>query len=183
MRCIHVVTPWIWWWAAEIFMGILAKYEFNCNICNEKEIEDIYLFLRWIPNEPRCAIFQPPHNKTNTMESAPSEDSDQPGHPPSLIRVFVVRIKKAWVLSYSLSAQRRLWSDWADAQAVLSHRWAHMPFCWFYHEVAQIYFIECVENISFFTSAYWWYFQYMRRNIFGIYRNFSFLFILYLSGQ
>ena len=51
--------------------------------------------------------------------SAPSEDSDQPGHPPSLTRVFAVRMKKAWVLSYPLSAQRRLWSDWA------SLRWAH----------------------------------------------------------
>ena len=40
-------------------------------------------------------------------ECAPSEDSDQPGHPPSLIRVFAVRMKKAWVLSYSLRAQRR----------------------------------------------------------------------------
>ena len=36
---------------------------------------------------------------------APSEDSDQPGHPPSLIRVFAFRIKKALVLSYPLSAQ------------------------------------------------------------------------------
>ena len=36
-------------------------------------------------------------------ECAPSEDSDQPGHPPSLIRVFAVRMKKAWVLSYPLS--------------------------------------------------------------------------------
>ena len=26
--------------------------------------------------------------------------------------VFAVRMKKAWVLSYPLSAQRRLWSDW-----------------------------------------------------------------------
>ena len=34
---------------------------------------------------------------------APSEDSDQPGHPPSLIRGFAVRMKKAWVLSYPLS--------------------------------------------------------------------------------
>ena len=41
-------------------------------------------------------------------ECAPSKDSDQPGHPPSLIRVFAVRMKKAWVLSYPLSAQRRL---------------------------------------------------------------------------
>ena len=45
-------------------------------------------------------------------DCAPSEDSDQPGHPPSLIRVFAVRMKKSWVLSYPLSAQRRLWSNW-----------------------------------------------------------------------
>ena len=61
-------------------------------------------------------------------ESAPSEDSDQPGHPSSLIRVFAVRMKKAWVLSYKLSAQRRLWSDWAVAQADLSLRWAQTHF-------------------------------------------------------
>ena len=61
---------------------------------------------------------------------APREDSDQPGHPPSLIRVFAVRMKKAW-LSYPLSAQRRLWSDWADAQADLSLRWAHTHFVGF----------------------------------------------------
>ena len=62
---------------------------------------------------------------------APSEDSDQPGHPPSLIRVFAVRMKKAWVLSYPLSAQRRLWSDWPDAQSDLSLRWAHTHFVGF----------------------------------------------------
>ena len=56
---------------------------------------------------------------------APSEDSDQPGHPPSLIRVFALRMKKAQVLSYPMSAQQRFWSDWADAQADLSLRWAH----------------------------------------------------------
>ena len=38
-------------------------------------------------------------------DCAPSEDSDQPGHPPSLIRVFAVRMKKVWVLSYPLSAR------------------------------------------------------------------------------
>ena len=64
-------------------------------------------------------------------ECAPSEDSDQPGHPPSLIRVFAVRMKKAWVLSYPLSAQQRRWSDWADAQADLSLRWAHTHFVGF----------------------------------------------------
>ena len=45
--------------------------------------------------------------------------------------VFAVRMKKARVLSYPLSAQWRLWSDWADAQADLSLRWAHSHFVGF----------------------------------------------------
>ena len=81
---------------------------------------------------------EPPHDKTNKMACAPSEDSDHPGHPPRLIRVFAVRMKKAWVLSYPLSAQRRHWSDWVDAQADLSLRWAHIPFCWFCHAAARL---------------------------------------------
>ena len=55
-----------------------------------------------------CKTIEPPHDKTNKMACAPSEDSDQPRHPPSLIRVFAVRMKKAWVLSYPLNTQRRL---------------------------------------------------------------------------
>ena len=80
---------------------------------------------------------EPRHGKTNKMICAPSEDSDQPGHPPSLIRVCAVRLKQNWILSYPLSAQRRLWSDWADAQADLSLRWAQRSFCWVSHEAAQ----------------------------------------------
>ena len=30
----------------------------------------------------------------------------------------------------------------ADAQADLSLRWAHMSFCWFYHEAAHVYFVK-----------------------------------------
>ena len=48
-----------------------------------------------------------------------------------LIWVFAVHMKKPWVLSYPLSAQRRLWSNWADAQADLSLRWAHTHFVGF----------------------------------------------------
>ena len=51
---------------------------------------------------------QPQHDKTNKRTCAPSEDSDQPGHPPSLIRVFAVRMKKPWVLRNPLSAEQRL---------------------------------------------------------------------------
>ena len=57
-------------------------------------------------------------------DCAPSEDSDQPGPPPSLIRVFADCMKKAWVLSYPLSRQQRLWPHWVDAQSDLSIRWA-----------------------------------------------------------
>ena len=73
----------------------------------------------------------PPSDKTNETACASSEDSDQPGHPPSLIRVFSVCVKKAWVLSYSLSTQWRLWSDWADVQTDLSLCWAHSHFIGF----------------------------------------------------
>ena len=65
------------------------------------------------------------------MACAPSKDSHQPGHPPGLTRVFNVCMKKAWVLSYPLSRQRRLWLDWADAPADLHLRWAQSHFVGF----------------------------------------------------
>ena len=68
-----------------------------------------------------------PTNDNRTNDCAPSED----WHPPSLIRVFPVHMKKDWVLSYPLSAPRRLLSDWTDAQADLSLRWAHRHFVGF----------------------------------------------------
>ena len=43
-----------------------------------------------------------------TISCAPSEGSDQPGCPPSLIRGFAVCMKKHWVISYPLSTPRRL---------------------------------------------------------------------------
>ena len=52
-------------------------------------------------------------------------------HKPSLIRVFAVRTMDSWGPNVSSCGQRRLWSDWADAQADLSLRWAHRSFCWF----------------------------------------------------
>ena len=80
-------------------------------------------------------LIEPPHDKTIKMTFAPSKDSDQPGRPPSLIGVFAVHTKNAWVLGYPMSAQQRLWSDWADARlwsdwadakADLSLRWAQV---------------------------------------------------------
>ena len=67
---------------------------------------------------------------------APSNDSDQPGHPPSLIKVFAVRMKKAWVLSYPLSAKRRLFRlGWCPGWSKPSLG-AH-SFCWFCQAASQ----------------------------------------------
>ena len=47
----------------------------------------------------KLTLYEPPHDKTNKMVCTPSEDPDQPGHLPSLISVFTVRIRKAGSLA------------------------------------------------------------------------------------
>ena len=98
----------------------------------------IYLFFIFLQSSPGTHgkagiyfIIWAASWQNQLSDCAPSEDSDQPRNPPSLIRVFAVRMKNAWVLSFPLSAQRRLWSDWADAQADLSLRWTHTHFVGF----------------------------------------------------
>ena len=51
--------------------------------------------------------------------------SDQPGHRPSLIRVFAVRMKKHWALNYLLNAQWRLFRLGACPGWSESLPWAH----------------------------------------------------------
>ena len=75
-------------------------------------------------------IFEPWHDKTNKMAVRLAKTQIRLGIRP-VWSVFTVRMKKFWVLSYPLNAQRRLWSDWADAQADLSLRWAHTHFVGF----------------------------------------------------
>ena len=83
--------------------------------------------------------FEPANDKTK-MASAPSEDSDQPGHPPSLIRVLAMRSMGSLGHKLFSCGQRRLRSDWASAQSDLSLRWAHIPFCWFCRVLAHLLF-------------------------------------------
>ena len=56
----------------------------------------------------KCHTFEPHRDKINKMVCVPSEDSDQPGHPPSLVRVFTVRLIDSQVSQLSSSGQRRL---------------------------------------------------------------------------
>ena len=106
----------------------------RCYIQNFKTLSSFWGGTGWfesnnlVANLPRQVLswlgtFEPPHDKTNKMACVPNEDSDQPGHPPSLISVFAVCMKKHWILSYPLSAQQRLRSDRVDAQADLSRCW------------------------------------------------------------
>ena len=53
-------------------------------------------------------IVEPQHDKTNKMTCASSEDSDQPGCPPRLIRVFAVRSMGSQGPNVSSCGQRRL---------------------------------------------------------------------------
>ena len=155
--------------------------------CNDK-IQNTEAGRRWLFKNYRTLTsqFSWPHRfawlgsikmsrlmtKPTKRNAAPSEDSDQPGHPPILIRVFTVRMKKAWVLIYPLSAQRRLWSDWVDAQVDLSLRWAHSHFVdfvvsrlkWysrllFFHSSAQTVLdvrIVLMEQINWITTFFFY---------------------------
>ena len=80
------------------------------------------------------------------MTYALSEDSDQPGHPPSLFRVFAVGSKGT---NISSCGQRRLLSDWADDQADLNLRWAHRSFCLFV-----MLWLKWVLDLSFFNNIW-----------------------------
>ena len=46
---------------------------------------------------------------------------------------------------------KTLISDWADAKADLSLRWAHTPLCWFCHEAAQkkVSSLTCCQTLIF----------------------------------
>ena len=58
--------------------------------------------------DSRKKHFEPSHDKTNKMNFVPSEDSVQPGHPPSLIRVFAVRSVGSLGPNFASGGQRRL---------------------------------------------------------------------------
>ena len=52
-------------------------------------------------------VSEPRHDKTNKKACAPSKGSDQPRHPPSLIRVFAVRLKGSSVPTPPSCRQRK----------------------------------------------------------------------------
>ena len=83
-------------------------------------------------------ISEPPHDKTNKMTCAHSEDSDQPGHPPSLISL---RCSHEEALGPKLSIYKVHSKD-SDQNGQMPKLiwvcWAHMSFCLFCHAVAHM---------------------------------------------
>ena len=65
---------------------VLRKLFFFVLILTPEDSEDLVFCMR----TKRSKLFEPRHDKKKQNGCAPSEDSDQPGHPPSLIRVFAV---------------------------------------------------------------------------------------------
>ena len=104
-----------------------------------------YWFWRWwrgIGGSEIPTWSELPHDKTNKVACVPGKDSDQPGHPPTLIRVFAVRMKRALVLSYPLRAQRKLirlggCPGWSESSL------GAQSFCWFCHEAAHLFLWVC----------------------------------------
>ena len=50
-------------------------------------------------------------------------------------------------------AHSKAWSDWADAQADLSLRWAHTLFCWFHHAAHYPKFTVVLSNSNKIKSS------------------------------
>ena len=65
----HMGQEYPFLWLSEIFLSRPACLILGQTCC---------------PNCPSL-LYEPPHDKTNQMACAPSEDLDHPGHPPSLI--------------------------------------------------------------------------------------------------
>ena len=68
-------------------------------------------------NSESTAIWAASWQKTTKWQVCPAKTQISLGTRP-VWSVFAVRMMKPWVLSYPLSAQRRLWSDWAHSHFV-----------------------------------------------------------------
>ena len=154
----HVITSW-WWdgWVLEgrerfrylvtFIMYVIICFLFLFNGATGRLNLMLVLHISFI----WAASWQNQQNGMCTQRS-----SDQPGHPPtgSLIRVFAVRMKKAWVLSYPLSAQRRLFrlggcQGWSESSLGAKSVY------WFCHEAAHLFlwFLPWLRDVSFWVLS------------------------------
>ena len=97
----------------------------------------------WYKNEP-------PHDKTNKLSMRPAKAQIIMG---ICLRVFSARSVGSLGLKVSSCEHRRLWSDWADAQADLSLRWAHTQFVGFV--MSRLRYVSITALGLFIICSYW----------------------------
>ena len=95
--------------AAEISAQVMVRRQITSSICRISPVVGTGL-----PVESTLVVsatYEPQHYKKKM--TCAQRRSNQPGHPPSLIRVFAVRTVGNWGPNVSSCGQRRLWLDWA----------------------------------------------------------------------
>ena len=75
-------------------------------LCSMRNVKNVMKCKCAAYVDSRKKHFEPAHDKTNKMTFVPSEDSDQPGHLPSLIRVFAVRSMGSLGPNFASDGQR-----------------------------------------------------------------------------
>ena len=70
---------------------ILSAWLYDFILDSMRNVKNVMKCICAAYVDSRKKHFEPPHDKINKMTFMPSEDSDQPGHPPMLIRIFAVR--------------------------------------------------------------------------------------------
>ena len=108
---------------------------------DKRQAHNVFISVPHLP-EISGAISESPHDKPNKLTCVPSEDSDQPGHPPSLIRLccpYEERLGPYLHIKRSAKTLLRLdwlWPGWFESSLV------HISFCWFCHEMAHLVFYK-----------------------------------------
>ena len=107
-----------------------------------------YLLRPAYPNEP-------PHDKTNKMACAPSEDSDQPGNLPSLIRLRcalngLLRTQAFFMRTAKTLIRLGGRPGWSESSL------GAQSFCWFCHEAAQMIRMFTVIYSKTGKVGIWW---------------------------
>ena len=129
----------------------MGKREFDVKMCKlhdhlSRKLEVMLPIFRLSSMHYKVTIIELPHDKTNIMTVHPARLSLG-------IRLVWSECRcTQWVANDPsfLHADSEDWSDWMGAQADLSLRWAHMPFCWFCHEAAHIVTVRSRQNAKQF---------------------------------
>ena len=122
------------YWIYVLFVSIEVRYKVDGKTRYEFHI------LPKAPNRKETkhkGPHEPQHDKTNKMTLRPAKTQISLGIRPvwsesSLCAQWVAKDPSF------LHADSEVWSEWVDAQADRSLRWAHMPYCWFCREAAHI---------------------------------------------